>query len=461
MKGVRLFWLGLDAAWTAWRGPGAIEGRQRVRLEALVHHARSASPYFRRLYRELPSRVTDVTLLPPTHKPDLMDHFDEWLTDPDVTLSTLRRDFLGDPLLVGARYLGRYHVVTTSGTTGEPAVIVHDFDSWAVQNLVGRRYEPRILGTPRMAGAVLRRGVRAAVLAATGGHFAGPALVGAARRTWPVVAPRLRLVSVLRPLHEIVEELNDFRPTMLLGYPSVVRLLAAEQRTGHLRVEPFVAILAGEDLPPEARTEIEEAFGCRVLERYAASEALGIAASCWLGALHVNSDWYLVEPVDEDHRPVAAGTFSHTVLVTNLANRVQPVIRYDLGDRVEVDPSPCPCGLPFPVIRVRGRETDVLSFEGVDGAAVQIPPLALVTVIEETPGVSRCQAIRTGPRNLTVRLATERGAPVERVWGAVDRNLGTFFAAQGLAHVAVRHATEGPRLDERTGKFRQVCSGAE
>ncbi len=55
---------------------------------------------------------------------------------------------------------------------------------------------------------------------------------------------------------------------------------------------------------------------------------------CAHGLFHVNSDWYILEPVDEDYRPVAPDVGSHTVLITNLANRVQPLIRYDLGDRV-------------------------------------------------------------------------------------------------------------------------------
>lgn len=458
MSALRTAWLAVDALWTGWRGPAAISRRQRARLDRLVRHARFASPYYRHLYRGLPAHVADPTTLPPTHKRDLMDHFDDWVTEPEVTLSALRRDFLAHPSLVGRRYVGRYHVVTTSGTTGEPAVLVHDADSWAVQNLVGRRHEPRIVMTPSVIAAVLRRGVRAAALFVTGGHFAGPTMAASAVGTFPFLARTLRVFSVQRPMTEIVTALNDYRPTLLEGYPSVVRLLATEQRAGRLRLRPFLAILAGEDLSKEVRREIEEAFGCLVIERYAASEVLGIAAPCWHGSLHVNSDWYLLEPVDEQYRPVPPGTCSHTVLVTNLANLVQPLIRYDLGDRVEIDPKACACGLPFPVVRVRGRSADVVSFAGRDTPTVEVSPLALATVIEETPGVSRCQAVRTGARTLTVRLEIDRGAADAAVWEAVDRNLAAFFADHRIESVVVSHATEPPQLDPRTGKFRQVYS---
>ena len=152
---------------------------------------------------------------------------------------------------------------------------------------------------------------------------------------------------------------------------------------------------------------------------------------CLLGLFHVNSDWYLLEPVDENYQPVAPGVVSYTVLVTDLANRVQPLIRYDLGDRAKLAATPCACGNRLPAITVEGRTGDLVSFDAPDGTAIRVLPLALVTVIEETPGVHRCQAIRTGPRALTVRLEMSPDADPAQVWGAVDERLRTFFAAQG------------------------------
>lgn len=58
---------------------------------------------------------------------------------------------------------------------------------------------------------------------------------------------------------------------------------------------------------------------------------------CRRGRLHVNSDWFILEPIDAAGRPTPPGERSDSVLVTNLANRVQPVIRYDLGDSVVMD----------------------------------------------------------------------------------------------------------------------------
>ena len=144
--------MGVDVLRTVWDtlraehgGEPTIARLQRERLNRLVRHARTASPYYRSLYQGLPSRVTDPRVLPPVAKRELMAHFDDWVTDPDLTLAGLRRDFLSDLSLVGLPYLGRYHVFTTSGTTGEPAVLVHDRDSWQVLLIVARLRARRAL----------------------------------------------------------------------------------------------------------------------------------------------------------------------------------------------------------------------------------------------------------------------------------------------------------------------------
>jgi hypothetical protein len=340
--------------------------------------------------------------------------------------------------------------------------------------------------TAAEARAFVRRGLRAAALIADGDHFAGVVLTEAARRRGPHIARRVRVFSVLRPLPDLVADLNDFQPTVLYGYPSAILQLATEQKSGRLNIRPLLAVASGEGLAAHAGAGIAAALGCRVTVRYLASEALALTSRCRQGLLHVNADWNIVEPVDSAFRPVPAGELSHTVLVTNLANRVQPLIRYNLGDRVQLDAGPCACGSPFPTLRVEGRSGEVLSFaagavldgavldgavldgavldgavldqnSALDGKVVTVLPLALGTVIEETNGVRRFQAIRTGPRSLTVRLELWPEAVPAAVQSAVRERLGAFFAAQGADGVDVRFAEEPPRPD-RSGKFREVWS---
>ncbi|MGX5359500.1 phenylacetate--CoA ligase family protein [Kocuria sp. KH4] len=446
-----------DAWWVEHAGTAAVARRQRVRLGALVRHARRASPYYRRLYRAVPPDAADPALLPPVAKPQLMEHFDEWVTDPRITLAALRRDVLADPSRVGVPYLGRYHVLTSSGSSGDPAVLVHDDRSWSSAGAVLGVRARRTLLRPDVLAPVARRGLRVAALLATGGHFAAVTAAEDLRRRGPRRSDRLRVLSVLRPLPELVAELDAFRPTVLVGYPSAVDLLAAEQAGGRLRIAPALVAVGGETLTPAARHRIRAALGCPVLDEYAASEAPGLAVQCHRGTLHVNADRYLFEPVDEAGRPVAPGRTSASVLVTDLGNRVQPLIRYDLGDRVELRARPCPCGSPLPAVRVDGRAGDVLRFTAADGRSVPVLPLALGTVVEETPGVRRFQAVRTAPDTLVLRLEPEPGADPGRVRAAVDARVRAFLTERGLGAVGVRHVADPPR-PEASGKFRQVWS---
>lgn len=260
------------------------------------------------------------------------------------------------------------------------------------------------------------------------------------------------------PLPELVQELNTFQPTMVEAYATALALLAQEQEEGRLRIQPAVLISTAESLALPMRTRIEQAFGCPVVEAYGASEAAVIAYECRQKRLHVNADWVILEPVDEAYQPVPPGQPSHTVLVTNLANWVQPIIRYDLGDSVTVVPEHCPCGSPLPVIRVEGRTDEILAFPLADGQTIHLLPLALSTVVEETAGVRRCQLIQTGPATLTVRLEAVTAGKEDAVWQVVEPRLRSYLAAQGLASVTIERATEPPLRDPRSGKFRHVWS---
>lgn len=452
----------LKIAWEAWRfrrgDDKSISRRQQARIEDIVRHARIASPYYRNLYRHLEPGPVKLASLPVVTKRGLMAHFDDWVTDPAISLESLRRDFLADHSLVGARYLGRYHVATTSGTSGDPAIVIHDDASWALVHFVGGRGELRFIARWDLLPRVLRRGLRVAALFVTDAHDGAAAALESARRRSPVLAKRIRTFSVLRPLTELITEINAFQPTVLVGYPSALALLASEQQAGRLRIQPLLAITASEPLTPAFRADIESTFGCPVENRYGSAEFPGLAMECAHGLFHVNNDWYVLEPVDEDYRPVAPGVVSHTVLVTNLANRVQPLIRYDLGDRVKLAATPCACGNRLPGITVEGRSGDLLSFEAPAGTSVTVLPLALGTVVEETPGVRRFQVIRTSPSAVSVRLEMWPDADPVKVWHAVDQRLEAFFAAQGAVPVVVEHATDPPALDPRTGKYRQVWS---
>ena len=84
--------------------------------------------------------------------------------------------------------------------------------------------------------------------------------------------------------------------------------------------------------------------------------------------MHVNADWALLEVVDDKNQPVPAGETGAKVLVTNLANHVQPIVRYEVGDIVVMATESCNCGSNMPLIeRIEGRDSDIFYIETKEG----------------------------------------------------------------------------------------------
>lgn len=447
-------------AWDTWKaargGISVVRARQQRRLAELVDFVRSNSRYYADKYSHLPDQITDLRQLPPVMKPDLVKYFDEWITDPEVTKASVDA-FVADRSLVGHHYLGRYFVCTTSGTTGVPTLLVHDDGMLALSSAVELARAVPAWGLALSDWSRFGKlGGRVAAVFVTGGHFQGVASMKRRYLENPRREKTARMFSALAPLPEIVAGLNEYQPAMLAAYPSSLALLAEEQLAGRLQINPILVLPTGETLTPYTREQIQLAFQANVRQNYGASELPVIAYDCGKGGLHVNEDWVVFEPVDEEFQPVPPGQASHKVLITNLANRVQPVIRYELGDSVIVNPEPCPCGSPLPSISVEGRNDDILRFANQQGQSIPIMPMALWSVIKDTPGVFRFQAIQTAPGQLKMRLQAKIKDEEEQVWKLVEGRTHDFLASHGLGDVTIVRAPELPAPNPINGKFRHV-----
>ena len=437
-------------------GGATLAKLQQRRFDQMIAYARSRSPFYRQLYQRLPASGVALHNLPPVTKAQLMEAFDAWATDPAITRSSVDA-FIRDKRLVGQRYLGKYSVWTTSGTTGVPGIFVHDAAAQRVYNsLVILRGYPSWISWRGLA-QMLRGGFYSALILAVGDHYAGAANWEQVRRRIGMFADRLLMIPVLEPLSGMVERLNRFQPVLLISYPSVFAMLAAERAVGRLDIHPLVLTSLGEGLDWTARMQIEAAFSDgQLVDIYAASEFPYIGFECSEHWLHANSDWVLLEPVDADNQPVPAGQASTNVLLTNLANRVQPILRYSLGDSITFKPEPCPCGNPLPAFRVAGRTDETMIFPSRAAGSVAVLPMAIASVVEQVPGVLRYQIIQTAPDQLKIRLEVEPGAEREAVWKVVAVELQIFLANQGAAAIGVALASEAPQGNPVSGKFRHV-----
>lgn len=459
-------------------GRTGVQARQRVRLAALLGHARRHTRLHAERLRGLPDDAP-LSALPMLDKATLMARFEDGVADPGLTLDVVRA-FIADPARIGTPLLGRYTVWESSGTSGSPGLFVQDAGAMAVYDALEglRRVPPAPPATPppswpflpfhpfdpcglwaawrQMAGLDHASG-RWALVGAIDGHFASQATVQRLRRLNPWLAQRMRSFSILQPLPALVRALNDWAPTVLATYPTAAAMLADEARRGALRLPLRELLTGGETLGDTVRRHVGSAFGCPVHNSYGASECLAIAADCAEGRLHVNADWVILEPVDAHGHPVAEGQLSAGTLLTNLANRAQPLIRYALGDRVRVLTSPCACGSPLPSIAVLGRHDDALQLAGRGTARVTLLPLALSTVLEDEAGVFDFQLLQRGPRTLALRLGTQAAADAGAV-ARCTRALRAYARAQGVPALHVQDESAQPLLRGRSGKVQRVVA---
>lgn len=454
---VRLSAVCMDVA-AAQRGtPEGIAQRQRTRLAALLQATLRGSRLYRALWPAGASAHTPLQALPPVERRQLMADFGGWVTDPQLELAALRA-FTADPTRIGQPWLGRYMVWESSGTSGQPGVFVQDAQAMAVNDALEalRRSPPP---KPLLTGWLdpLGLGERMAFIGAIDGHFASTVSVRRLCALNPWLARSTRSFSLLEPLPALVQALNAFAPTAIATYPTAAALLADEAARGALRIRPREIWTGGEYLAPAMRAHIARHLGGAVRNSYGASEFLAMAWECAHGQLHVNADWVVLEPVDEKFQPVPAGQPSASVLLTNLANHVQPLVRYDLGDQVTLPAGRCSCGSPLPVLQVQGRHDEPLVMAGRAGQSVTLLPLALSTVLEDHAGVFDFYLRQTDARTLELQLPLE-GEAGQQALARCSAALSAFASAMGLAPIAVR-GTLGPTAPRgRSGKACRIVA---
>ena len=419
-----------------------LERLQQKRLRALVEYAREHSPFYGELYKGLGDDWT-LSDLPPVTKPELMARFDEVLTDRSVSMARVQA-YIQDLDNVGRMLDGNYLVFKTSGSTGHPAVVLYDRGAVDVASAVAAF---RTFARREDFKRFMAHGKRTAGVFADNGFY----LACGMSRYLQLQMPRKQTkitVDVNGPEAEIVRALNDFQPAMLSGYPSNLALLADCRG---LDIRPDVVITGGELLTEPIRQKLRDRFGCYVQTHYSCTEGGEIACECREGHLHINEDWVILEPVDREGRPVAPGVRSDRVFITNLSNRIQPFIRYELTDRVIVHEEPCPCGRTTRWLEIEGRTDDILTFSG----GVSVAPMSLYKVLEEVPKVRRFQLVQRSPNVLELRLAADdRGAAFQAAKG----ELGSFFESKGLS-VEILLSDELPQADPVSGKFKHVYKG--
>ena len=285
----------------------------------------------------------------------MMAEFDEVVTDRRLS-RRLAEQHLAASAHAPGLLLDEYVCLASGGSSGLRGVFVQTLGEFTdfVASLMRRGYARALAaGGPPPPGLVLGQ-----VAAASPVHSSG---FGAAVATGPPV--RLIPAPATLPLDQIVARLNTAQPPALLGYASKLAELAREQLAGRLTIAPRSVTSVSEVLTAADRAVIERAFAVPVIDSFVSTEGLVGHSEPGGSVMSFASDMWLAELVDDDDNPVPPGVPSAKVLVTNLHNLTQPLVRYELTDRFTMPEGTLAAG--WLRASIEGRADEVFRYGGV------------------------------------------------------------------------------------------------
>lgn len=324
---------------------------QLQRLKKTISIAANA-PYYKEVFKkhgitaDSIQSLEDIRKVPFTTKADMRAHYPFGLVAGDM-----RND--------GVR------IHSSSGTTGNPTVIVHsqhDLDSWA--NLIARcLYCVGIRKTDVFQNSsgygMFTGGLGFQYGAERLGCLTVPAAAGNSKRQ--------------------IKFINDFKTTALHAIPSyAIRLAEVFQEEG---LDPTATtlktlVIGAEPHTDEQRRKIERMLGVKAYNSFGMTEmnGPGVAFECKeQNGMHFWEDCYLVEIIDpETCEPVPDGETGELVLTT-LDREMMPLIRYRTRDLTRILPGKCPCGRThIRIDRIKGRSDDMFIIKGVNIFPMQV-----------------------------------------------------------------------------------------
>jgi phenylacetate-coenzyme A ligase PaaK-like adenylate-forming protein len=332
---------------------------------------------------------------------------------------------------------GEFLVLTSGGSSGTRGIFVYDVPAIAEFVAVTMRQTAAMaahFGPPPPDAAVVVLAAGSAIHATSVGRLIA---MGGPVRSFSVPATL--------PFPELLARVQQIDPFAILGYASVLSRLAAEQKRGRLNIHPVGITASAENLLPEMRAEIEEAFGVPIVDLYGSTEGLLGLSAPGEPAIAFASDCCIIEFVDEDDQPIPPGTAADAALVTNLYNLVQPLIRYRIDDRFTQQPPSPDHG--HVRATVEGRASDVLRW-----GDTAVHPLAVTTVLTHTPAIVD-YVVRQTPTGVDVDVVTVDALDEIDV---IARMTSALRSAGLVAPtVGIRRIDETPR-NPHTGKLVRI-----
>lgn len=430
---------------------------QEQRWRRLARFAHARSPFYRRHLAGLDLDRCAFEDLPVITKDMLKQHWDEIVTDPRLRYESLHK-YVAEPENWGRLMHGRWMVSMTSGTTGAALIIPQDIvavDWNHAAHAVRVGNSPQASSGPKPS--LFKRRLKAVAFTT----LSAPSVSSALFLTRPWISKLFwdyRTINATAPWEEIIDQLEELQPEILICYASLAGRLAQAKLDGRLRLNlpaQTGAISTGGDcLTPGIRSLCRQAFGIEPFDGYGCGETLGIARQ-WKGMTNmvIFEDIAVFEAVDANERACQEGELSDHALVTPLINTALPLLRYRLEDRVRL--GPIQEGWPFRTIsELMGRSSMSYLFKVPDSRV--FIGTKLITTMEHLPDVTIYQFQQTAWDKLECRFVVQDGEKADAAAQAIQSAVRRCLDGAGCSEVKFQvHCLKSLEPDPRTGKVEQ------
>lgn len=429
-RGVVLDYISEFREHATWE-PGTLEEYAALKRENLLRRIMKEVPFYRKLSASLPS-VSEMA----------RDH-EAWSKLPVVDKETIGKDRSA----FTSSTVSKPVWIATSGTSGAKFEFLKDKESTKYAE-AAKLVSNEMMGMSLCPRTLLLWGSPRGVAALTGRALAMLRLRLLNTRVTLTYRMDEDLASV------ILEEIERFRPELLISYPNVLHDLVKRDKRGVLSSDAVGRFMSsGEWLRPDVKYAIESTTGKMVLDRYGSMEYGIIAQECAEGrGLHVMTDQVHLEVVRPDMSPCSLGEEGE-FLLTVLNRWTMPFLRYRIGDRGEMSGHKCSCGRQYPLLgSIRGRTMDLIRCS--DGTTVS--GFFWTHIAKEVKGIERFRIIQPEDGVVEIEVILEEGAPenaVPDLREEVSRRLGDRLEVRVRVVKCMPTTTSGKLkfVERRTG----------
>ncbi len=429
--------------------PAQIRELQERKLREILRYSYNHSAYYHEMFEKAGINQeniadTPLSLFPTIDKAQLLKNFDTIVTVSDLKQEELRHFDLKEKT-DRRPFKGKYHVVHSSGSTGKPGYFIYDESAWNMMLLGIIRAALWNMSMPQILKLLLK-GTRIVYIAATDGRYGGAMAVGDGIDG--IHAHSLYL-DIKTPLVEWIQQIKEFRPNIIIGYPSAVKILGELVEKCDIRLDIFRVISCGEPLGASLRQYLETVFCAEVINFYGASEslALGVESNPKEGMI-LFDDMNVIEVYKGD------------MYLTCLYNFAQPLIRYRLTDSLTLQKADQTSTYPFTrAVGLLGRNEDILWFDNGNGNSEFLHPLAIEGFCVE--GLKDYQFLQIGKDSFEMLAEVSKTASQSKIKKEILQQMKQILEEKKLSYVQfyVRFVDE-ILPDIHTGKKRLIVTEA-